>query len=192
MDTFIGVPSNTSSVKTLLSPFVPVTPILTVRPRPLFEKQNIRIVSPLRTNINMNYDALLTKDGAYIYDSGIGRNPLVQDEINNDMRYKFLDKFLYEDFEDIVRRLKLTESGIKVVSKSESQTNDISKDTVAILEKKSDFIGDEILTISKVGKIMRKILNGTSNLRYYDLPHNEYYVMKAFAKYIRSKLDEMK
>lgn len=189
METFLGIPSNTSSVNTLLSPLINVRPTLTIKTKPLFGGPTIRIVSPLRTNFN--YDALLTRDGAYIYDSGIGRNPLVQDEINNDMRYKFLDKFLYEDYEDIVKRLKVSDGKVRVVSKSESQTNDISKDTISDLEKKSDFIGDEILTISKVAKIMRKILQKTTNLRYYDLPHNEYYVMKAFAKYIRSKLDEM-
>lgn len=189
MDTFLGIPSNTSSVNTLISPALTVRPALTIKAKPLFGGPTVRVISPVRTTFK--YDALLTNNGTYLYDTGIGNNPFVQYKINNDLRYQFLDNFLYEDFEDIIRRLRVTNDGIKVLSKNDSQSNDISKDSVSDLEKKSDFLGDEILTINKVGKILRKLLQKTTHVRYYDLPHNEHFVMKAFAKYIRKKLDEM-
>jgi hypothetical protein len=68
--------------------------------------------------------------------------------------------------------------------------NDISKDSVEDLEKKSDFIGSEILTLSKNFKLLNAFVM-KNNLKWYDLPHNEHYVRKEQAKYVEKKLDEM-
>ena len=126
----------------------------------------------------------------FYYDSGIGENPIARHETNVDLRYKFLDKWVYEHYPEIIRMLKVSGSKVVVVSKSEAEKNDVSKDSESDLEKKSDFIGYEILTIHKNAKILETICR-KNNLKYYDLPHNEYFVRKAQAKYVKGKLEEM-
>jgi hypothetical protein len=152
-----------------------VSPTISVKPKVI--QPAISVFSNIQTN------------RPYLYD-GVSNNTLVRHEINSDLRYKFLDKYLYRNYEDILKRLKVHDNNVKVISTEEMSNNDISNDTKEDLIKKSDFIGRNILTLSKVKKILDKILDKTPNLRYYDLPHNEYYVMKAFAKYVKSKLNK--
>jgi hypothetical protein len=130
--------------------------------------------------------------GSYYYDSGIGDNPHAQHLINKELRYKFLDKYLHEDYPDILRMLKSTNGVVKVLSSSETEKNDISNDTDSILEDKIDFIGNTILTYSKNKKILHSITNKNAGIKYYDLPHNTYYVKKEQAKYVKRKLKEMR
>lgn len=127
----------------------------------------------------------------YYYDSGIGDNPFIQHEINKDLRYKFLDKYLHEDYPEILRMLKSINGVITVLSKEDSEKNDIGKDTESILEDKIDFIGSKILTYEKNQKILYSIVHKNAGVKYYDLPHNTYYVKKEQAKYVKNKLKEM-
>ena len=189
METFLAVPYQTTTTLSPLSPtttlvvedtvtqIIPVKPLATTYPKVLTPYGIATSISPA---------------GAYYYDSsGIGENPLAQHETNVDMRYKFLDKWLYEDFPEILKMLKVTNDNTIVLSEKESKDNDISKDNEATLEKKSDFIGNEILTLSKNLKILRALVT-KNNLKFYDLPYNESYVKKAQARYVKAKLEDMR
>ena len=88
--------------------------------------------------------------------------------------------------------LKSSGGEIIVLSSEEADKNDISKDTDKILEDKIDFIGSKILTYTKNKKILLSIINKNTGIKYYDLPHNVHYVKKEQAKYVKSKLKEMK
>lgn len=127
----------------------------------------------------------------YYYDSGIGENPLAQHDMNSYLRYKFLDRWLTEHYQDILRSLKVSGNSVKVLSKQEAEKNDISKDSEEDVIKKVDFIGAEILSLSKNKKLLDALCM-KNNLKYYDLPSNEYYVRKAQSKYVIKKLDEMR
>lgn len=179
----------------------PITPIIPYASRTIFS--NIPTVGVVGYNNGFNYNYgynynngypsiyKVNSQGMYYYDSGIGENPLARHETNVDMRYKFLDKWLYnEEHQDLLKMLKVDGRSVKVLSKNESEKNDISKDSAAELEAKSDFIGDEILTLKKNRKILDAICR-KNTLKYYDLPHNEKYVYRAQGRYVKSKLEEM-
>lgn len=127
----------------------------------------------------------------YYYDTGIGDNPLAQHETNVDLRYLFLDKWLYDDHPEILRMLKVSGNSVTVLSQSESEKNDISSDSESDLEKKSDFIGSNILTLSKNKKIMSEIIR-KNNVKWYMLEHMRSYVSKQQGKYVKKKLEEMR
>lgn len=126
------------------------------------------------------------------YESGIGESRLAQRETNIEIRYKFLDKWLFGEFREILKMLKVDGNFIKVIPKNEIADNDISKDTEADLIKKSDFIGMEILTLRKNKKILDALCE-KNNFKYYDLLHKPYeeYVRKAQNKYVRKQLEKM-
>lgn len=144
----------------------------------------------LGQNLNLGMGLSTVPTSGYYYDSGIGENPIAIHETNKDLRYKFLDKWVYDDYPDILRKLKIDKNQVEVLSKEEEKSNSIDKDTVSELEKKSDYIGYEILTLSKNKKILEAILRKNS-LKWFDLPHNEYYVRKEQAKYVKKKLEDM-
>lgn len=164
-------PSIVSPIMAPLSPIISTRPYLSVYPS--------IVVNPYNR-------------GSFYYDSGVGDNPHTQHEINKELRYKFLDKYLHEDYSDILRMLKVSNGEVKVLSSAEAEKNDISKDTDSILEDKIDFIGNKILTFSKNKKILHSITNKNAGIKYYDLPHNTYYVKKEQAKYVKRKLKEMR
>lgn len=185
MDSFIAFPTSTTYtplspvsviVDEIITPVIPTIPILTT----------YQTTTPFYYPTTSYY----THNNLYYYDSGIGENPLVQHETNEDLRYKFLDKWLHEEYSDILRRLKVDGKHVKVLSLEKAKTNDISKDSESDYEAKADFIGYEILTLSKNKKILDTLVRKT-NIKYYDLPHNNYHVRKAQAKYVRTKLDEL-
>lgn len=187
MDSFIAIPTSTT--------YTPLSPRLNT----VVVEDVVTPIIPMRT-VSTRYPRVVTGYGvtsllspatAYRYDSGIGENPIAQHDINRDLRYRFLDKWLFKYYQDILRMLKIDDNKVIVLTKSESQNNDISKDSESDSEKKSDFIGNEILTLSKNRKILGSIIF-KNNMKWYDLPHNKLYVMKEQAKYVRKKIESMK
>lgn len=190
MDTFFALPTSTS-----ITPLSPANLLIEDIVRPIIPRPVLSpyVSNPLvipRVVTGMGISSIYRPTSAFYYDSGIGENSLAQYETNTDLRYKFLDKWLYDDFPNILRMLKVENGVVKVLSKEAAEKNDISKDSESDLEKKSDFIAHEILTLSKNKKILDTICR-KNNLRYYDLPHNEYFVRKAQGKYVLKKLEAM-
>lgn len=200
MDTFFATPTSThytplSPASMLFSEDI-VTPIIPSNSffssyQPVYRNPLLipRVVTGL--DVGMGVRNLYTPTSGYYYDSGIGENPLAKYETNKDLRFKFLDKWLFEDYSDIVRMLKVDGSMVTVLDKTDAEKNDISKDSETDLERKSDYIGREILTLRKNEKILDALCM-KNNLKYFDLSHNEYFVRKAQSKYILKKLEEMK
>lgn len=175
-------------IEDIITPILPVRTTLSNIPH----ISNIPQIIP-RVNVvtGVGVTSVYNPNSLFYYDSGIGESHLAQHETNVDLRYKFLDKWLYEDYPEILRMLKVEPGSVKVVSKNAEATNDISKDTEGDLERKSDFIGYEILTLEKNKKILDALCR-KNNLKYYDLPHNEHFVRKAQSKYVKSKLEELR
>lgn len=105
---------------------------------------------------------------AFEFDPANDNNYLVQKQITKYLQYKFLDKWIYEDFPELFKFVKI-----------KSAKND--------LEQKADYIEENILTTDKTRKILKKIMF-ENDLRWYELPYFESLVKKTFAHYIRKKL----
>ncbi|VBB17953.1 hypothetical protein YASMINEVIRUS_416 [Yasminevirus sp. GU-2018] len=189
MDTFFAIPTSTtytplSSASSVIVEDI-VTPILPVPTRTVFTNiPRVNVVTGLGVT------SVYRPSGLFYYDSGIGENPVAQNETNMDLRYKFLDKWLYENYPEILKKLKVDGNNVRVASKNEEASNDISKDSESDLEKKSDFVGSTILTLGKNKKILDTLCT-KNNLKYYDLPHNEHFVRKAQGRYVLKHLEEM-
>lgn len=193
MDTFLAIPTSSSislsspafvvdSVVPIIESTTVITPI-----EPLYPYVNVKdtyvtavpTVSTMLNPFSSNY---------YYYDSGIGSSPLAQGETNEYLRYKFLDSELIKEHKDILGMLKVVDGVVKPASEKESGDAGSPKD----VEKKVDFIGNEILTRSKNLKILKKIVEKNYNIRFYDLPHNIDLVSNTQAKYIKQKIREMR
>jgi hypothetical protein len=193
MDTFIAVPTTTSSISLspifvdTRAPIIETTTILSPAPivafDPLFPVVSVTestLVPTMTTMINPNSSSL------FYYDSGVGSNPLAQHETNEYLRYKFLDSELVEEHKDLLSMLKVEGGSVKVAKDKGSVGS--SSD----VEKKVDFIGNEILTRSKNMKVLKKIIEKNYHLKFYDLPHNLDLVFSTQAKYVKSKLRDMR
>lgn len=99
------------------------------------------------------------------YDLDNDNNYLVQSQITKDLRNKFINRWLLNDYPEL----------LKYVKKSKDE------------DSKVDYIKEEILTLDKARKILIKIMYET-DLKWYDLPYFENIVKKTFAHYIKKKL----
>ena len=86
MDTFFAIPTSTTYtplspsaivVNDIITPIIPTHPYFNLYPRAA------------------STVGVYPSNSMFYYDSGIGDNPVTQHEINEDLRYKFLDKWLH-------------------------------------------------------------------------------------------------
>jgi hypothetical protein len=124
----------------------------------------------------------------YYYDSGISSNPIARHDINKDIRHRFLDKWLYSDYPNILRMMRVNDKGnVEILSKEDSKNNDISKDSAKVHQIKSDYIGYNILTYEKNMKIMSAFCQ-KNNIPFFDLPLNHRYIRHEQGKYVKKYL----
>ena len=175
--TFSPAFCSTSPIAPSLSTVYVRRPHTTLNPRPV-----LTITPSIATTI------VPRPTVGFYYDSGIGSNPLAIEQTLNDLRYKFLDKWLYTDFDNLLKYLKVADGRVSVIkSQNKIKSNDVSQDSEKDLIKKSDYIAHNILTRKKTRKILEFLIR-KNQLKWYDLPHNEHIVKKEFAKYIKKKL----
>ena len=105
------------------------------------------------------------------------------------MRDIFFKKFF--DFSEILHLLKIVDGKVVILSNTDAQQNDISKDTISTLGQKKEFVKYNILTLHKNRKLLDFICN-KNNLKNYDLPHNKQAVLHEQVKYIIKKLKDMR
>jgi hypothetical protein len=109
-------------------------------------------------------------------------------DINEYLRYKFLDSALVKEHKDILQMLTVKDGMVKPLPEGSTDSGDSNKD----VEKKVDFIGNEILTRSKNLKILEKIVEKNFNLKFFNLPQNEDSVFGTQAKYVKQKIRELR
>ena len=54
-------------------------------------------------------------------DSGISDDPFAQQQIKNDIHYKFLDKWLFEDLDNLLKYLVVEKSGVRIVKNKQDK-----------------------------------------------------------------------
>ena len=124
-------------------------------------------------------------------DSGLNDNPMAQLQMREYIHYKFLDKWLREDFYACMSRLKITGGKVSVIkSDAEVKKNDISKLSEEELEMMADFVEEKILSKKTTRKIIIQILE-QSNLKWYELPNNEELVKHVIAHYVSNQLKKL-
>jgi len=175
----------------VISPVISPVSSVVVTPSNIIYNNNIVSPVPVVRSVISNVPIYNSFIRPYYYtDSGIGDNPVAIHDVVVEARHKYLDKWLYE-FSETLQLLKIENGRVIIISHDESKLNDISKDSRRDLEQKSDYIGDEILTLTKCKKVLSLFCH-KNNFKFYDVPHESRYVKKALNKYVIGKLKENK
>jgi len=179
------------SSTTVLSPLTPVT----LSPLP-------PVTTAVTQSVIVNNDPLtvVTPIGPVLYnvggprylvdiDTGMNDNYIVQRDVTRGIMYKTLDKWLYDDFPNVLKYLVVEKDGnVRLVkSEQEKENNKVSSNTVSELEAKSDYIGENILTENSMREILMRIMRETG-LKWYELPHREQLLKDVIEKYLKKKL----
>jgi len=116
-------------------------------------------------------------------DIDLNQNPDVQKLVIKKYHSKTLEKWLQDELRDILNYLDVSGDAVKVVEYKSGRTD---TDSDAIVQKKIAFIGDKVLTRTRMAKILYKFVSETST-NWYDLDRNEFYLRKT----IMSKLKKL-
>jgi hypothetical protein len=183
------------SSTTVLSPYTP----LTLSPAPPVSTLSTLSTISQSVLVNNNPLTVVTPIGPVLYnvpsryvvdiDTGLNDNSIVQRDVTLSIMYKTLDKWIYDDFPNVLKYLVIDKDGKvrPVKSESEKDNNKVSDNSVDDLEKKSDYIANNILTEKTTRDILIRIMRELG-LRWYELPHREQLLKDVIEKYIKKKL----
>jgi hypothetical protein len=126
------------------------------------------------------------------YDTGMNDNYLTQKEMTKWMLYRILDKWLYKpEMSHILKYLKVSDnSNVKLVtSKKEYDENKIADDSIKTIEKKADWIEENLFGISEMRSLLKRSVEEL-NYKWYDLPYKETFIVDAVERTLKKKLKE--
>lgn len=118
-------------------------------------------------------------------------NYFVQKQTVEWVRDHVVKKWLYKEFPDVLKYLKIENGDIKIVDNvREMSENDIGKDTREDVKRKARFIKENMITIDIVKSILARI---TSEFRmsWADLLVDQKLLKRVFGKYLRHNFKKL-
>lgn len=192
MSSLILTPDSISlgSLRTVgaLSPLSPASVVVKTDP--------LTILTP--TTPTANYALLATKPTILVkpslvvdIDSGLNDSYVVQKDVTLYFMNITLEKWIFGSLSSILEFLVSKNGKISLVKNmKERDSNNIDKDSTSVLEAKSDWLKDHILSESKTRAILVKIMRELG-LKWYELPHRESLVKDVLKRYLKNKLKRM-
>ena len=185
-----------SSVSPPLSPITttyvrPLSPVLS--PVSYVVKTNpLTIDTPIINPLPINPLSIAVKPTLYVdIDTGLNDSYLVQQDTTKYFMYKMLDKWIYTEFPSVLKYLVYSNGKVSLVkSLGEKDKNTIENESTDILEAKSDYIGDHILTLTKTRAILIRIMKELG-LKWFELPYREAMVKEVMGRYLKKKLKKL-
>ena len=145
-------------------------------------------VTPLGTRLSF----LAVKPTLYVdLDTGLNDSYVVQKDVTKYFMYKALDKWLYHEYRSVLGYLTYKNGKVELVKKiDDKESADLSKEDSRVLEAKSDFIGENVLTEMKTRAVLIRVMKELG-FKWFELPYKEDLVKEVIGKYIKKKLKKM-
>jgi len=136
-------------------------------------------MSPITTSINLTYSKPLVG-----YYNSSNDDPLVQEKITKHIYYKLLDKWLFNELDDIVGYFTVKDGKVEMI-KDLSSYKEVTHDAANVVEKKADYIEKHVFTKFDMYEFLLKYSRETDT-NWVDLPleKTEYFLRQA----LREKL----
>lgn len=126
--------------------------------------------------------------------TGLNENPFAQQQTTDYVRWKFLDKWLYDELCHLLKYLVITNGKVSVISSINEYDGktDECNETIESIEAKADFLEENILTINATRKALTLLATETG-LKWYNFASKQYepIVIKYINRVVKRKLREM-
>ncbi len=124
-------------------------------------------------------------------DTGLNNSYIVQKDITKYLWYRIFDKWFYtNELCHLLKYLKIEENIVKFVSnEAEAKNNKVCDDTVENIEKKTDFIEENLLTINDMKKLLQRIISEL-DYKWYELTNKEKLVVDVVERHLRKMLEQ--
>lgn len=163
------VPQVASPFPAIMSPNA--NPVPSVHSRPFVPSVDLTYSRPLLSMVeNMNAD------------------PKVHKQMTKYFYYKMLDKWLYKDSLAILSLLQINKGNVSLIKDLDKyNADDVLKDSNDDVEKKIDFLEDNLFTQNMVQNTLHKFV-GDTNINWYDMTKYEGPIREILSKTLKSKL----
>jgi hypothetical protein len=163
-----------------LSPLSPLSPISQIKVTPYSTQittANVFAVNPYYAYVNV--------------DTGLNSSYIVQKDVTEYLWYRILDKWFYSDeLCHLLKYLKVENGTVKfAASEADTKNNKICNDTIEDVEKKTDFIQENLLTLNDMKKLLQRIISEL-DYKWYELTQKEKLVVEVVERHLRKLLQE--
>jgi len=164
-------------VSPISSPYSPLIPLSPLGPftSPL-SPENPGLLTPV---IKVSYD----KSTLYFYED-LNKNREFRKDMVKHYYYKTLDRWLSDELVDLLNYLSVSGDKVTIVAYNKSNT---AKDNIKTVEKKQDFIKQNLFKKSEMKNILDKFVI-QAGINWYDLYKNEYFIRKKVKNFLIKKL----
>jgi len=129
------------------------------------------INTPYIPSVNLSFS-----NPTFGFYENLNLDPQIHKTLTKYFYYKTLDKWLYSDLIDVLNYLKYDKGKVTYLNKiTDLDLSTVDKETNTEIDAKVDFIEKHVLNKKMMHHILQKCVNET-NIRWVDLPKNEYYV----------------
>jgi len=185
-------PLNLSTLSDISYPVVPTyttyTPLNPLSPSYVSNTNPLTVITPLTPQ----YTTLAIRPTIYFdYDTGLNDSYVVQKDITKYFLFKTLDKWIYTEFPSVFKYLVSANNKVSLIKKLEDrESNDVSKDSESVLEAKSAYIEENVLTEMAMRNVLLRIMRETG-IKWFELPYKEDLVKDVIEKYLKKKLHKL-
>ena len=168
---------------------------------------NISYVSPITNTLSFVTPTITTAITPVILtnpihyteiDTGLNDSWSHQRQMTEHVFYKILDFWLYKDeMKNVLKYMKIEDGKVTVVkNKSEYETNDLSNDSKHDLEKKSQYIEENMLSMKVMKKLLMKIISELGYKWKNFASHNkvtqeEKHIVGVVKRYLKNEFNKM-
>lgn len=163
-----------------LSPYSPLSPISQIK------------VTPYSTQITTANVFAPYPYMAYVnVDTGLNSSYIVQKDVTEYLWYRILDKWFYTDeLCHLLKYLKIEGNSVKFVSNdAEAKNNKVCDDSVENIEKKTDFIQENLLSLHDMKKLLQRVISEL-DYKWYELTSKEKLVVEVVERHLRKMLEQ--
>lgn len=160
-----------------LSPLSPLSPISQVKVTPYATQvTTANVFTPYVYNPHMYVNI----------DTGLNSSYIVQKDVTEWLWYRILDKWFYSDeLSHLLKYLKIENGTVKfVANEAEANQNKLNKNSVEDIEKKTDFIQENLLKLKDMKHLLQRIISEL-DYKWYELTEKERLVVDVVERHLR-------
>ena len=153
----------------------------------IYTKDDLKKTSPYMNVVPLGTSGFQYSYGRY---TDLNKDKSIQKKVTKYFLYKILDKWLYNDFRNILAFVKMSDGKPSLIrSMSDYKPESISSDSVENIEKRIDYLEKILINKKLVKHVLKKVIS-ENEIGWVELNKHKPLIKKILKKYISSKLED--
>jgi hypothetical protein len=152
----------------------------------IYTNEDLKTTSPYVSVTPVSNTAVQYTYGRF---TDLNKDKSIQKKIIKYFLYKILDKWLYNEYRNILAFVKITDNKPSLIrSMNDYKPENLSSESVENIEKRIEYLEKILINKKLVKHVLKKIIL-ENNIEWIHLNKHKQLIKKIFKKYINSKLE---